>query len=279
MTASSDPVPAITEAEATGHVAEIYADIRATLGVPVVNLIWRHLATMPGALEWTWSSVRPLYVSGQVASASAHLRQSLKIPNTPAWPVAVLEAAGLDAAARTGIAQVLASYDRSNAMNLVALSALRAKSSGAEDAMPLPDADPGSDIQGELPSLTPIGEMPAATAELVLLLNAIGDPEQRVLASMYRQLSHWPAFLALAWTRLAPLQHDGSIDTIIAETLKIGQGISSRLAYQMRGPTADLEPQIKAEAEAALDLFIRYAIGRMVPIGRMLAAAFPGESA
>ena len=46
----SDPVPAITEAEATGETAAIYTDIRRVYGVGVVNLVWRHLATLPGAL-------------------------------------------------------------------------------------------------------------------------------------------------------------------------------------------------------------------------------------
>ena len=39
------------EAAATGDVAAPFADIRATLGVGVVNLIWRHLATIDGALR------------------------------------------------------------------------------------------------------------------------------------------------------------------------------------------------------------------------------------
>ena len=47
----SDPVPAITEAAATGETATIFADIRGVLGVDVVNLIWRHLAVNPGALS------------------------------------------------------------------------------------------------------------------------------------------------------------------------------------------------------------------------------------
>ncbi len=274
MTAS-DPVPAITEAEATGAIAEIYADIRTTLGVPVVNLIWRYLATMPGALPWTWSTVRPLYASGEVARAAAHLRQSLVLPPQPEWPVAALDAAGLTAGARVGIRQVLTSYDRSNSMNLIALAALRAKVRGEGDAAPLPAADPGMEIVGELPALVPIGEMPAASAQLVLMLNAIGDPDQRVLASMYRHLSHWPAFLALVWTRLALLNREGEVDRMIAENLTIAQGISRRLAYRMPEPSGDLSSEIRAQAEGALDLFIRYAIGRMVPIGSLLARAMP----
>ncbi len=50
----SDPVPAVTEAEATGETATIYADIRQVYRVSVVNLVWRHLATFPGALPWAW---------------------------------------------------------------------------------------------------------------------------------------------------------------------------------------------------------------------------------
>ena len=50
----TDPLPAIAEADATGAVALMFADIRAVTGVGVVNLIWRHLATIPGGLAWAW---------------------------------------------------------------------------------------------------------------------------------------------------------------------------------------------------------------------------------
>lgn len=39
-----DPVPSIPEAEATGATKSIYADFKAVTGVPVVNLIFRHIA-------------------------------------------------------------------------------------------------------------------------------------------------------------------------------------------------------------------------------------------
>jgi hypothetical protein len=67
----SDPVPAITEAEATGETAQIYADIRRVYGVGVVNLVWRHLATFPGALPWAWETVRPLYADGTIRREAA----------------------------------------------------------------------------------------------------------------------------------------------------------------------------------------------------------------
>src|SRR5258707_12282242 len=86
----SDPVPAIAEASATGAVAEIFADIRRVLGVEVVNLIWRHLATIPGALLWAWGMLRPLYVNGSIAAEAAALRAELDLPPLPPFPAETL---------------------------------------------------------------------------------------------------------------------------------------------------------------------------------------------
>ena len=44
-----DPVTAVDEASATGRTAEIFADIRETMGIPLVTSIWRGLADMDGS--------------------------------------------------------------------------------------------------------------------------------------------------------------------------------------------------------------------------------------
>lgn len=273
--AAGDPVPAITEGDATGETAAIYTDIRAVTGVPVVNLIWRHLATMPGALPWTWGALRPLYAAGTVASAAAHLRQSLALPAMQPWPVSVLESAGLSQSDRQSIGRILSSYDRSNAMNLVALAALQALTRGEADATPLPQTAPGTGVTGDLPFLLTFDQMAPATADLVYRLNAIGDPDHKVIASMYRHLAHWPAFLSLVWERLAPLSSDGRIDTIIAQNLGTGRSVAAKLAAQIPAPSQTPAPAVLDQINAALDLFINYAIGRMVPLGSLLARSFP----
>jgi hypothetical protein len=79
----SDPVPAIAEASATGAVAEIFADIRTVLGVEVVNLIWRHLATIPDALPWAWGMLRPLYADGTIRSEARALHTRIALPHLP----------------------------------------------------------------------------------------------------------------------------------------------------------------------------------------------------
>ena len=272
---AGDPVPAITEGDATGEIAAIYTDIRAVTGVPVVNLIWRHLATMPGALPWTWGALRPLYAANTVASAAAHLRQHLALPAMQPWPVSVLESAGLSQSDRQTIGRILSSYDRSNAMNLVALAGLQAHARGQADATALPHTDPGGTIQGDLPFLLTFDQMTPAVTDLVYRLNAIGDPDHNVIASMYRHLAHWPAFLALVWERLAPLNADGRIDTIIADNLVTGRSVAARLAAQMPALENAPSPAVLDQINSALDLFIRYAIGRMVPLGTLLARSFP----
>ncbi len=130
--ASGDPVPAIPEDQAQGEIAALYGDIRATLGVPVVNLIWRHLATFPGGLAWAWGSVKPHYVSGAVKAEGRALRDGLTLADLPAWPPAVLRAAGLSAEDEVVIGRILDTYERANAMNLIALSALNQRIQGVE---------------------------------------------------------------------------------------------------------------------------------------------------
>jgi hypothetical protein len=101
----SDPVPAVAETAATGAIAEIFADIRQVLRVEVVNLIWRHLATLPDALPWTWRVVRPFYANGTIAAEAAALRSRLALPHLPPFPPALLAAVGsLDLAITTALA-------------------------------------------------------------------------------------------------------------------------------------------------------------------------------
>lgn len=119
-----DPVPSIPEAEATGATKAIYEDFKAVTGVPVVNLIFRHIATLPGCLAWSWEVLRPLYASGAVATYATHLMDDLETPTVPHLPRAALRAVGVDALGESAINRILDAYNRSNPMNLVALTTL-----------------------------------------------------------------------------------------------------------------------------------------------------------
>ena len=83
----ADPFPAVAEAAAVGEIADLFADIRATVGVRVVNLVWRHLATIDGALPWAWGAVRPIYLQGMADCAA--VRQEAYSAALDSWPITV----------------------------------------------------------------------------------------------------------------------------------------------------------------------------------------------
>jgi hypothetical protein len=231
----AESVPSVLESEASGEIADIYADIRKVLGTSVVNLIWRNLATMPGALEWTWSTVRPLYLGDAPLHAEA-VRQTIVLPDCPGFSTDTLAAAGVDETERALIRDVLGSYQYTNALALVVLSAL----------------------------LAHYEPQPA---------NAFGeDTEPQLIASMYRHLAYWPAYLALVRTMLAPLQREGRLNALTLSTRALGYAHGVVLAPQLK-PAAP--PDTLQGALASCRLFVEHPIARMTGLCALIRRATP----
>src|SRR5258708_3933702 len=166
---AQESVPSVREEDAAGEIAAIFADIRKVLGTSVVNLIWRNLATLPGALSWTWSTVRPLYVDAAAPHAEA-VRRTLHLPAVPPLSADTLAAAGLDRTALAAIRSTLDSYHHTNALALVVLSAL------------LERYDPGT---GEIAQPSDIVSVAGKTALAALPSMAELTPEvQRLIAEL-----------------------------------------------------------------------------------------------
>jgi len=277
---AGDPVPAIAEADATGDIAALYADIRATLGVPIVNLIWRNLAATPGGLAWAWGAVKPLYAAGRVQNEARALRAAQRLPEMPSLPAAALRACGVDAGAERVIRAILDSYDRSNALNLVTLSALLArlrKEAAPAASAPAPAGAPEPPIGAALPPLLAPAEMSPDAAALVRSVNRLGTRgRDHILVSMPRQLAHWPGFLALYWSLLAALDGDGRllacIDAVRADARARGAALAPDLGQPPLPERAAL-----AAVETALDDFCQNAISRMIPVVSLLQKAMPRD--
>lgn len=257
----SDPLPAITEAEASGEIADLFADIRATVGVRVVNLVWRHLATMDGALPWAWTAVKPLYLAGLPDAAMAALHRTMAVPR-------LASLAGEDPAS---VDAVLASYDHSNTINLFALGALRAWLNGevARDGKIAPGPRKAApDLQ--LPKLASEGDVAPETWALVLRLNRFGDePRPLILASMYRHLAHAPSFLQRVEAALAPVAADGTLRTAILGNRRMAAAHAADIARAI----SVKRPPHATEIEEAVGLFVDHAIGKMVTICRAIRVA------
>jgi hypothetical protein len=267
-----ESVPSIAETAATGDIADIYADIRATLGTSVVNLIWRNLATMPGALQWTWSTVRPLYRGPAHPHAEA-VRRTLRLPDLPPFSVDTLTAAGIDRAALTSIRTILDSYHHTNALALVVLSALleRHDPRATETAQPS-ETVPAVD-RTELPTLPSMAALGSDVQRLITELNQFGeDTDPFLIASMYRHLAYWPPYLAIIRTALAPLQADGHLISLTRSARALGRAHGRVLADQL---APDRPPASLDQALATCRLFVEHPIARMTGICAMIHHATP----
>jgi hypothetical protein len=262
----NDPFPAVVEAAATGQTADLFADIRATVGVRVVNLVWRHLATIEGALPWSWSAVKPLYVRGIADGAVLRFRDGMVLP-----PLAAL-----DGERPASVDAVLASYDHSNTINLFALSALVAwleKDIAADGAPDEGPRLPAPDVM--LPKLASEEDVTPETWQRVLRLNRFGDSAKPlILASMYRHLAHAPTFLEQMEKALAPAAADGSLAQAIAANRAAARAQARVLARAIR---ADRPPMADAIV-ASVSAFRDHAIGKMVTICRAIRVSITRDA-
>lgn len=258
-------ISAISENDATGEIAEIYNDIRTALGNGVVNLIWRHLATMDGALPWVWQAVKPLYVSDILKTEASLLCESIILPEVNAFPEAVLGALNISNQDRQIIQKILDSYNKGNAFNLLALSALTALPADRKKKVTA-NQNFAEDIK--IPELVSLDSMSEQTKSLVLLLSEVGAAEDNnIIPSLYRHLAYWPSFLGLAWNTLVSLKADGQLKSMTNSTYNQAIDQAANIADSV---VWGAEPSTAAQAMIAIDNFRISTISRMLPIGLIL---------
>jgi hypothetical protein len=267
-----ESVPSILESEASGETAEIYADIRSTLRSSVVNLIWRNLATMPGALRWTWSAARPLYL-GPAAGHAEAVHRTLALPSVLELSAGALTAAGITQPALTDIRAILDGYHHTNALALVVLSALleHFEPSAVEPAAAAEAAALPAEIG--LPPLPPMASLPPELQRLIEELNEFGeDTDPFLIASMYRHLAYWPPYLATIRTMLAPLQADGRLNALTRSARALGRAHGHVLARQL---APSRPPESLDAILASCRRFVEHPIARMTGICAILRRATP----
>ena len=77
---SYDPDTAVDESTANGTTAEIFADIRETMGIPLVTSIWRGLAGMDDSLHTVWNASKPIYACGHAELALGRVVEQAGLP-------------------------------------------------------------------------------------------------------------------------------------------------------------------------------------------------------
>lgn len=267
-----ESVPSILEANASGEIAEIYADIRRTLGTSVVNLMWRNLATMPGALPWAWSAAKPLYLGPAAAHAEA-VRRALSLPTLPGLSGEALAAAGINPTALREIRTILASYYHTNALALVVLSALLERYDPTEGDRAKPADTVAASAPTELPPLPAMASLSPEVQRLIEEMNEFGeDSDPFLIASMYRHLAYWPPYLAIVRTLLAPLHLDGSLVALTGSARTLGRAHGRAIAPNL---AAGRPPASLSQALTACRLFVEHPIARMTGVCALIRRATP----
>ena len=265
----------LSESAATGEKAAIYAEMRRLGGVPMVALIFRHLATIPGGLEWTWGVIGPAWRTGQLQEAAWRIAREAPMEALAAVPREALVALGVDDAGLAEIRVVLDAYNRANPENMLSMLCLLRLLDGARARESLaPRAWTPPLAPGPLVPMADVATMPREVARLLDLVSAPGDADgPRVVQSLYRHLTHRPAFLALAVTLLRQRFDDASIDRSVASILVSMNAAADDLARGLSAPPAP-DPAIGA----ACTRFGSGVIPQMIVVGALLEKVVSGTT-
>ena len=271
---ASDPIPAVVESEATGDIKNIFDDIKNVTGVDVVNLVWRRLAKTENALPHLWGVLRPLYESGFINNQAVEFQNELVFPKLPKFKDEILFASGIDNLAKITINNILASYNRTNTVNLIALQAALITLTGAEEFVLEPtNKKEASDNLLPMPRLPAISDLNPTIISLVQELNSLGEEDGTIIASMYRHLAYWPNYLALVKIALEPMASSGELKRAIDKSREK----SAKKALSLSKFLAPFPPSISSscfhEIKSVLELFTRHPLSKMVVICGMLMEA------
>ncbi len=266
-------LPEVSEADATGDHAAIYAEMKRLGGVPMVALIFRHLASLPGGIEWAWDALAPAWRSGQLQEAAWRIAREAPLVPIGAIHREALVALGVDGAGEREVRVVLDAYNRANPENMVSVLCLLRLLRGASAATPL-DARAWTPppAPGPLVPMSDVAKLPREVADVLDLVAAPGPPGgPRVVQSLYRHFGHRPAFLALAVTLLRQRFDDGSIGRSV-------ESIAAAMSLEADGIVRSLStpPSPHPGIEAACSRFGGAVIPQMIVVGRLLEEAMPG---
>lgn len=276
------PLPEVPEANASGATAEIYMNLRRTSGAALVPLIYRHLATFPGALEWTWRVIGPFMESGELP-ARASRAIGMAVTGELSGLTKAVSALRLEPEHLTGIAGVLDLYNRTNPINIIAVKLTR---SVLSDEAP----EPVAAAMAEPPKAGPLKKIPAPPrivgiddipADLAALVGQLSSPDttagDRIVPGLYRHLANWPPYLLAAAQALLPHFQAGAIAQA-AERARAHADAEASGAWARldRGEIAPERPsgETRKRMIASLDEFVGR-IPEMMVVGAMLRSAIP----
>ncbi|WP_298106137.1 hypothetical protein [Bradyrhizobium sp.] len=248
--------------DAPPEIAAIYADIRAVSGVPMVNLIWRHFAALPGVLDWAWTAVRPLVGSDKMAAARARVTAAVAVPAIAPLAPTAWAAAGLDETGLCALRTMMTAYVRGNVTNIIALTALRLRLDAPD--RPAAQFAPGP-VAPAAQLLPPLPHIEALPDDLVATIRALAASHDGagggVIPSLYLALAPWPGVVNALARWLGPLYALDAMRTARASTVRVAEQEAAAML-----PSIGQAPAGLAAMRPTLDRFTRLVIPDLIPV-------------
>ena len=270
----------VPEAEAAGDIAQVYDEIRRTYAVPYVSSLFRHLATYPDLLPWTWRILRPTLLSGALQQLARQRVDISRLPPLRRITREKLADLGVDAGALPEIRTVCLSFARVSPINLVVAACLaHLLADGRSDTGTMRNLE-SADLPAPLPAMPPMVPVSTMTPEGRTALAAFETEltGEAFVPGLYRILANWPGFLVHLSATLGPLLRDPAV----VETC---ERIAARITAAAPAVLATLEtppepPPVTPEETTAVLSAIRTYRGtspQMVGFGTLILQALPGD--
>ena len=261
---SGAALPEISERDATGRVAELYEEIRRTVGLPLVNLVYRVLAATD-RLDDAWQQLGPNLRDAGISTAADDVVAQVTI-DCPAIPPAALASVGLAGSSLASARSTVAAYMHGNSRNILAVTALLAGAPGGGSEPP---------PSGELPpprawDILPMAGLDTLDAQTRALIDEMSAPlvtpgEGALVPSLLRHFANEPALLAVLWTAVAPAVESGRVAEVAEQVASRARELASLLPYAV-------EPLSDEQTRETLARF-QFTLSRMIVVGRLLEDA------
>lgn len=269
----------LAEADATGEIAEIFAEIRHFYATPYVSSIHRHLATRPGVLEWAWELVAPAFRSGVAQETGWRIAADAALTPLSPIPVDALAVWGVAPSDIGTIRQIAESFTRVSPLNLVFGGIVKdvvtgAPLGGQPLAVPRNWSPPAS--LAPPPAMVDPARL-AAAEQRVLERFRSGTGNTAFVPGLYRMLARWPGLLAHLAVELGPrfdsTEKASTAERLIAEIDAAVAGIRAGLPSPKRAPPSE------DEASHLVRMIDGYRVTspEMILFGRLIREAVPAE--
>ena len=260
MTSSPAEIPV---AEATGNIRPIYDAIAEALGVRLVNLVFRHLATKPGCLEWSWSVLEPGLRTGTFARDAQRLvapQQAVGAGRTVS-----LSELGLRRGEAEGVLRTVDAYNRANPINAICLRVLGRAVREAHAAPRFRPPPPAARQPDVLLPMTSLDGLPASTLEPLhdLARLTVGGT---IVPSIFRHFTDWPDLLR-AFSEILESVPGGFAEA--GARVEASAGEIAEAAVLPSGDEPGPDDAMRGTLSSAISLFLP-AICRMIVVGGLL---------